>query len=96
MWRQGCDRRLESVSQENLRHRLIWERNFERYEKERNKYIRGGGCQGQEGGRTGRCLAGRVLLWEDEVFGGWKAVMVVRIAERAGEARGLSGLCPLM
>lgn len=56
----------------------------------------GGGCQGQEGGRTGRCLAGRVLLWEDEVFGGWKAVMVVRIAERAGEARGLSGLCPLM
>lgn len=37
----------------------------------------GGGCQGQEGGRTGRCLAGRVLLWEDEVFWGWKAVMVV-------------------
>ena len=42
MWRQGCDR-LEWVTQENLRHPLIWERNFERYEKERNKYIREGG-----------------------------------------------------
>ena len=44
---------------------------------------------------------GRVSLWEDEAFWGWKAVMVVRIAERAGEACRLSGskdvnLRPLM
>lgn len=50
---------------------------------------------GAGGGRTGRCLAGRVLLWEDEVF--WElegSNGCVNGTEQAGEVRGLRTLSP--